>query len=739
MKQNKRTERQNNRPIDRSRQRKIIEKKRGQTENVTTEQAVQTGKHEKRNTIIASIIIAFLSILLYIQTIPYEYVLDDKAVITNNQYTKKGVGGIMDIMGADIFEGIKAKKKDYVAGGRYRPLSLVTFAIEWEISPNNPAIHHIGNILMYAITGVLIFLLLKKLLLLSSYLKSQNENNPFSQSWFLTIPFVTTMLFIAHPLHTEVIASIKGRDEIMVFLGSLTVLWFSVAYVETKKYIYLILSGIVLFLSLLTKENAITFVAIVPLTIYYFDIKKRNTKTDRKYKTTSKGATVSDYLLTIFPLIVAFIIFMIIRQKVVGGAQITAESKDLMNNPFVEMNNWERYATIFMTLGNYIKLLIFPHPLTFDYYPYHIPKINWSDSRASLSLIMYFAMGIYALIGMKKKKLVSYGIFFYLITFSIVSNIFFSIGAFMSERFMYIPSLGFMLIVSYLILVKLPQFAAKKNISLELVKTVVPAFLLAILALYSFKTIDRNPVWQSEFALFTTDVKTSAKSAKGNYAAGFAYVQKAKEDTLNREKHYKTALEYLEKSVKIHEGFENALIFKGTTHYEYNKDYKKAIDTYFKVLKYYPRYTKVYDYVFYILANHKELSTEYMTQTYEALNKINSDMVRQNKSTYFVLRRIGIAYFQDKKDKQKYQKAIPYLQKAVKANPKDPVSFKILGFCHASIGQLPQAINALEASIRLEPKDAQTLNALAKVFDKTGQTDKANQLRIKLSQLSQKK
>ena len=56
-----------------------------------------------------------------------------------------------------------------------------------------------------------------------------------------------------------------------------------------------------------------------------------------------------------------------------------------MNNPFlkIEGNQWvpfsgaEKMATIFYTLGYYIKLLLVPHPLTHDYYPRHIDIMNW--------------------------------------------------------------------------------------------------------------------------------------------------------------------------------------------------------------------------------------------------------------------------------------------------------------------------------------------------------------------------
>ena len=76
-----------------------------------------------------------------------------------------------------------------------------------------------------------------------------------------------------------------------------------------------------------------------------------------------------------------------------------------MNNPFLDADVNEKNATIFYTWGIYLKLLLFPHPLTYDYYPKHIPIIDFSDFRAILSFLLYAMMGIIALLGLKKSHM----------------------------------------------------------------------------------------------------------------------------------------------------------------------------------------------------------------------------------------------------------------------------------------------------------------------------------------------
>src|SRR5204862_527527 len=101
----------------------------------------------------------------------------------------------------------------------------------------------------------------------------------------------------------------------------------------------------------ISKENSVTFLVIQPVTIFLFT----------RHKT-------KDNLVTLIPPVIATVIFLLIRQSVVGHSTSPLVN-DLMNNPFVDMTLPQKYATILYTLGLYVKLLIFPHPLTCDYYP----------------------------------------------------------------------------------------------------------------------------------------------------------------------------------------------------------------------------------------------------------------------------------------------------------------------------------------------------------------------------------
>jgi predicted membrane-bound mannosyltransferase len=86
----------------------------------------------------------------------------------------------------------------------------------------------------------------------------------------LSIPFLTATLYLFHPVHSEVVANIKGRDEIMTAIGALGAMYFALRYLPSRKVIWLLLSGISMFLGLMSKENALTFLAVIPLDALLF-------------------------------------------------------------------------------------------------------------------------------------------------------------------------------------------------------------------------------------------------------------------------------------------------------------------------------------------------------------------------------------------------------------------------------------------------------------------------------------
>ena len=614
------------------------------------------------------IIIAF-AFALYCNTLFYDYTLDDLIVIKENAFTKKGVEGLAGIFKYDSFTGFFGVQKTLVAGGRYRPLSIATFAIEYQLFNGfNPFFSRLVNIFLYGITGMLIMIIFLRLMM----------PKPINK-WYLTIPFITAMLFIAHPVHTEVVANIKGRDEILSLLFSLASLWFALRYLDKNKIYFFLLSGLSFFLGMLSKENAIMFLFIIPLTIYFF----------------TKHPLKKNLYCTVF-LFIAALLFIFIRFLVLGYLNSPELPKELLNNPFLFATDSQKIGTIMLTLGLYIKLLFFPHPLTHDYYPYHIQLIDFTDAKSIIPLILYSGLLLYAISKFKRKDPISYGILFFMSTLFIVSNLLFSVGTFMNERFIYMPSLGFVFIISDFLVNILPKIIQSKKTSSAILQFV---FVLILLP-YTIKTITRNHIWKDDFTLFTSDVKISENSLKCNTSAGGKYLEKAQMDQSREEKErdFEMALKYLGKAVSIYPYNNNSLILLGNTLVFYHNDYKGAIDKYMNVLSFDPYDKNAYSNLFKVLAAIDDAKeTDFKLGILLKMNQFNSE----NSELNYLLGKLYGQY------KGKFDSATFFLVKATKLSPENPLLFKDLGIVYGLQKDYTNALQAFQTALKLDPNDPQ--------------------------------
>jgi protein O-mannosyl-transferase len=499
------------------------------------------------NTRLQGLLIFGLAFLLYANTLGHGFVLDDSIVITENMYTEQGVAGIGGILSKDTFFGyFKVEGKEtLVSGGRYRPLSLVFFAILHQIAGASPFVFHLFTVLLFASCCLVLYHTLRYLFLLR-----------MGDGYAATAAWLAAVLFTVHPVHTEVVANIKGSDELLTLLGSLGALWLSLLAFDRRSWGVGALAGLVFFLACLAKENAATFVVVIPLALWFF-----------------RDMKPSDALRYSLPAWGGFLAFFLLRGSILQWA-FGAQPMELMNNPFLKIDGaqWvpytfsEKMATIFYTLGKYVQLLVWPHPLTHDYYPRTIGMKTFADPMVLLSAAGYVGMAVYALLGLGKRDVVRFGILFYLLTLSIVSNVVFPIGTNMGERFIFMPSLGFCVVAA--------------DMLLRLLRN--PVVVLAPVALFfAGLTLLRNPVWESNEKLFFADVETSENSAKIQNACGGVLFEKAlaEKDLAARDRIFQQAFTHANKAVEIYPNYKDALITRAGAQY-YLKNFEGAIADY---------------------------------------------------------------------------------------------------------------------------------------------------------------
>lgn len=611
-----------------------------------------------------------LSVLLYANTFSHDFAQDDAIVITDNMFTTEGVSGIPGLFKYDTFYGFfqEEGKAKLVAGGRYRPLTPAMFAVEYGLFGASPAVMHVFNALWYGLTVVVFYWVL--LLLLQ---KRKAWDKKIGLTAIYWIPLVAAFIFAVHPLHTEAVANIKGRDEIITLLGSLASLWL----VLKGGTLRTILAGLCFFVALLAKENAITFLGVVPLALFVFTQAKFTAIVQR-----------------VSPLLVAAIVFLVIRGSILGW-DIGTPKMELMNNPFVklEQGQWvsftggEKAATITYTLGKYAQLLLVPYPLTHDYYPRQVEIMQWGDWRVLVSLVLYLSLLFYGLWGLARKSIGSFAVLYYLGTLSLVSNIVFPVGTNMSERFLFMPSVGFALLLAWLLSTYL------KDRRIASIGVVVFGAALAVI------TLLRNPAWKDNYTLFTTDIYTSPNSAKlRNAMAGELSVQwaalppaqqQAKQSMLTE------ALGHIEEAIRIHPTYKQAYFIKGNI-LNYLKRYDASIQAYQQARQIDPSYEQAFD------------------------------------NLMITYRDAGRYYGEQQGD---VQTAIRYLEQAYQAMPEDYETVRLLGVANGIAGNTPRAIELFSKNTQLQPDNARAWFDLASAYFNNQEIEKGNAAINKARQL----
>ena len=486
-----------------------------------------------------------LAFILYANTLRHGYALDDAIVITQNSYTQEGFAGLPKIFGSDAFEAFFSAKKDLVAGGRYRPLSIATFAIEFELFGLNPGISHFINVLLYSLLGILTFYTLRLIFL-----------TPQERPWYTGLPFWVALLFVTHPIHTEVVANIKGRDELLAMLFSLGAVWAALKYARTHNLLFLALIFVSIFLGALSKETAVPFLLIIPIALWC--ARSRNLKT--------YGITTAAVLLGIAT-------YLILRFKYAGGFGSGLEG-EILNDPFLGSSYMQQLATASKTFVLYLGKLFIPATLSHDYYFNQVPVVGWSDPLAILGLLLTLALLYIGIKETLKGNPIGFGILFFFLTFSIVSNVLLPIGTTMGERFMFVPSLGFLIVVIAALQSLIQRFQPEPS------KLILP--ILGIVALaFSARTIARNPVWENDFVLFTTDVANSPNSAKMRTAAGGALVDAAlkPENAAKKLEYLNQAIPHLQRAVEIYPDHGTAWLILGNAYFNLG-NHTQALQTY---------------------------------------------------------------------------------------------------------------------------------------------------------------
>jgi len=510
----------------------------------------------KKNIIYVSLII-LLSLISYVNVFDNEFVWDDHIFILENTDIKS-------------FSNIPYFFKEDV-DGLYRPLRSLHYTIAYSIFKKNEFGYHLNAVFFHIAISILIFFIIKNIIGRKS------------------IALVSSLIFAVHPIHTERVANMTaGFDLLGIFLFLLSFYFYILSSKNNVKK-YFIFSLIFFIIALFASEEAIT----LPLIIILYEFSFNREKFSKKF---IKVNFIRNYL----PYFMIALLYILLRFFILGIGGRTEEY--LAGSFYITM------LTMTKVYVKYIILLLFPINLTlFQEVP--VAK-GFFDIGVLISLFILAIIFIYT-VKNYKKNIVFFSVFWFFITLIPMSNIV-PIQMFMAERYLYVPSIGFSLLLSYILFNIYNLKINKKSIKIG-----VTIFVVLLLSFYSTRAIIRNNDWEDNLTLWTKTVETNPYNSRAHDNLGFTYDHLGDERAFlefkkavelmpsnfralsnlgvayAKRKEYNESIRLMEKALEIRQ-YHKTYDKLGLIYFEID-DVDKSIKSFEKAIEISPRYVKAYN------------------------------------------------------------------------------------------------------------------------------------------------
>ncbi len=372
--------------------------------------------------------------------------------------------------------------------GLYRPLTTLSYLFNYAILGNgaNPAGYHWLNFILHAVNIGLVYLLGMAI---------------FEQ---LPAALLLAAFWGIHPVLTESVTNIVGRADLLGAFGVLAALHAHRRALDAaggRKALWLAAIAVAVAVGMFSKESTVVVIAVLGIYDLSFG------------RAASWKARVPSYLAAAVPCI----LFLTVRAPVL--ASVPSTSFPFGDNPLIDAGFWTARMTAVKVIGRYLGLLVWPAQLSFDYSFNENPLFGggWSaeDLKAVLALLVCVAGAIAAVVCWRRRQPVFFGIAFFFATLSPTSNLVIRIGSIMAERFLYLPSVGFAVLVVY----------AAQRVSERLTerqpayRNAIPAAVGVLLFALAARTYARNGDWVDQGRFWRSAVEAAPGSYKTNLSA----------------------------------------------------------------------------------------------------------------------------------------------------------------------------------------------------------------------------
>ncbi|MEJ2730665.1 MAG: tetratricopeptide repeat protein [Deltaproteobacteria bacterium] len=553
---------------------------------------------------------AALGIVVYLNALSNGFVFDDMTTIVHNAYIKDLGKNFPAFFNLDYFKIAQAEVS-------YRPVATLSYFLIYALFGLNPLAFHLASLLLHVFNVIGVYVLVDMI----------QHNKKTS--------LIAALVFACHPVLTETVNCISYNEDLLATFFYLLALVLYIKAAAIKNPFFSLASFLV---ALLSKEMAITLPAIILL----YDLTGRKiAQKDGFIK--QAAATLDRQKFYYVAIALVTIFYLALRFKIMVNPQ---GSFSISRAGLIE-----RILFLPDHLFDYIRLVLLPFDLNAEYSFAYPERFFGLSNLFSFIVVMAITVGSFFIY--KYSKGIFFGIWWFLITLLPVSNLI-EIHNPIAERYLYLPLVGFCMVISILIN-KIPIRPAGNR--LKKIAWLKYSILSGLLIFYSAVTVDRNPVWKDNFSIWANTVEKSPHNPIVHGGLGLAYQKHGLLDEAIRE--FKRAIELGPNMAKNHYNLGRAYEEKGL--------FEKAADAYKKAVELNPAYTDAY------------------------FNLANLYMRLQSR-----------------------QGAIRAYRKVIELDPADIEAYNNLGVAYAMQGELDRAVGLWQKVLEMDPDNPKAKDNLAK-------------------------
>lgn len=465
-------------------------------------------------------IVAFLAIAPYLTSLRNQFAYDDMAIVGENKRLADW-GSVQRIWLTDWWYQPPEESEERHRDMLYRPLTMQTLAWNYAVGGLDPIGYHVFNVAAHAVCSVLVFVLTAAL---------------FGAGGFA---LAVGALFAVHPIHTEAVANVVGRAEVLSTLFVVCALWCLARDVLSRsagrRWGWRVGFWLSFAAGMASKESAVCVLGLAPLCEWWL---RRRSDAERPARA-HWPATAVRYA----GLVALFGLYLWVRWVALGGKLTRDTMPSTLDNPLADATLAERIFTPPVILAKYLLLMVWPVNLSSDYSYNAIPVAGapWRPMSA-LGLAIIAGAVVWAVRSYKRDGRGTFIVLAFAISYVLISNSVIRIGTILGERLFYLPSV----FVCWAIVegARVGVIRLRESYGARLATWGRAAWVMGgVLVALAIQSAVRNVYWYDSTTIFKQDVRTQPGSARLQLYSG---------QSLQEEGRLADAEVYIRRSIEIY-------------------------------------------------------------------------------------------------------------------------------------------------------------------------------------------